>query len=103
MLLQSISSKNHLGTLQIGTTCYTIVKTGAARSFGQKLTTELQRHISPCTFQLTLLWNKNKYYPDTMPRSFGTALVYYSTPFACPHSLHMPDLHTQITTNSYGM
>lgn len=79
------------------------MKIGMAQIFGQELPTELQKHITPFTFQLMSLWNKVKFYPGTMPKSFDTALVYYSTPFAYHHSPHVPNLHTQITTNGYGL
>jgi len=76
-----------------------------AQNFGQELTTDLQNHIAPFTFQLVALWNKVKFYPDTMHRNFGTASVYYSTPFAYHRSPHMPNCphRSQIITNSYGL
>lgn len=49
----------------------------------QSFTQELQKQI-PFPFQL---WSKAEFYPDTVPKSFGTALVYCSTPLLATTTL----------------
>lgn len=63
----------------------------------QSFTQELQKQI-PFPFQL---WSKAEFYPDTVPKSFGTALVYCSTPLLATTTLL--NLHTQTPTSHYGL